>query len=269
MVGWIKELGIPLVLTSMNLTYKIANGIARRLKRWVDKKRLGKVEHDVFRYVDCLSTVQAINKLHHVERLCDIGANAGQWSYVMHQLTPQLAEVAMFEPQTKFVHKLHALELSGVKKHVYQCALGDFEQKVAISGGTASASLFKVSGNQHRFFPGSVTQESELVDVKILDQVYKKNRLAYPDLIKIDVQGYELNVLRGGREVLAHARYLVIELSLREFYRGQPPLWELWRFLDEQQYVMVDHGYELRSPSSPHELLQFDAIFMNKRFEDK
>jgi hypothetical protein len=103
--------------------------------------------------------------------------------------------------------------------------------------------------------------------VKVLDEVYKNNELDYPDVIKMDVQGYELNVLRGARNVLAHARYLVIELSLCKFYKGQPPLWELWRFLDEEQYVMVDHGYELRSPPDPHELLQFDAVFMNKRFE--
>lgn len=251
----------------MKLIYKIINGVARRMMRWVNKRQIGRVDKEIFKFTDCLATVQVINKFHPPMRLCDIGANAGHWSYVMHQLNPRLEDVVMFEPQAKLIPGLNALLLPKVRKHIYQCALGDSEQTLTLGGGTPSASLFEVADNQHHFFPGSVKQESETVEVKILDEIYKTDGLAYPDVIKIDVQGYELNVLRGARTVLAHARYLVIELSMREFYKGQPPLWELWRFLDEEQYVMVDHGFELRSYVSPFELLQFDAVFMNKRFE--
>jgi FkbM family methyltransferase len=251
----------------MKFVYKIINGIAKRLMAWVDRRRLGKVDEEIFRYTDCLATVRTINKFHSAIRLCDIGANAGHWSYVMHQLNPRLEDVVLFEPQAKLVADLHELELPGTVKHVYQCALGDSEGVLTLAGGTASASLFEIANNQHRYFPGSTNQDSEQVYVRILDEIYETDGLSFPDIIKLDVQGYELNVLRGARNVLAHARYLVIELSLREFYLGQPPLWELWKFLDQEQYVMVDHGYELRSYSAPHELLQFDAIFMNKRFE--
>lgn len=251
----------------MDIVARVVNGIAWRLKRWVDKRQMGTVDIDISKYTDCLATVQAINKYFKATRLCDIGAHKGHWSFVMHRLNPDLKSVVMFEPQAKLIDNLQNRELTGVEKKIYQCALGEMESQLTLKGGTASASLYETANNQHHYFPGSTNQESELVEVKVLDDVYKANGLAYPDLIKMDVQGYELNVLRGAQNVLANARYLVIELSLREFYRGQPPLWELWRFLDEEQYVMVDHGYELRSPTSPFELLQFDAIFMNKRFE--
>ena len=185
----------------------------------------------------------------------------------MHQLNPRMESVVMFEPQAKLISNLQSRQLIGVKKEIFQCALGDSEHQLMLIGGTASASLYEAAQIQHHYFPGSTHKESELVEVKVLDDVYRDKGLEHPDLIKMDVQGYELNVLRGARNVLANARYLVIELSLRDFYKGQPPLWELWRFLDGEQYVMVDHGYELRSVTSPFELLQFDAIFMNKRFE--
>jgi len=248
----------------MNLIYKIANSVSFRLKSWVDRKTKNNAPP---LYPDCRATIQVIAKFHQCRRLCDIGANKGQWSYVMRQINAKLEEVVMFEPQAKFVQQLHELDLPGTRKHIYQCALGDQVQKLAISGGTASASLLEVSDQQHQYFPGSVNQESELVEVRILDEVYKNNNLDYPDLIKLDVQGYELNVLKGALEVLKNARYLVIELGLREFYKGQPPMWELMKFLEEQKFVMVDHGYELRSRTGPHELLQFDGIFRNTRFE--
>jgi len=234
---------------------------------WVDKKQLGKVDKEVFRYTDCLATVRAINKYYQPQRLCDIGANAGHWSYIMHQLNPRLEDVVLFEPQAKLAHGLQELKLGNASKHLYQCALGDSARQLILAGGTASASLLEADENQHHYFPGSIHQEYEQIEVRVLDDIYKNDNLAYPDVIKMDVQGYELNVLKGAKNVLAHARYLVIELSLREFYKDQPPLWELWRFLEEEQFVMVDHGHELRSPRAPHELLQFDAIFMNKRFE--
>lgn len=251
----------------MDFVSRAINGVAWRLKRLVDRRQLNTVDEEIFKYVDCLATVEAINKFFKATRLCDIGAHKGHWSFVMHQLNPQLESVVMFEPQTKLISHLKSRKLDGVKKVIYQCALGDREQQLTLMGGTASASLYETANNQRQYFPGSTNQESEVVEVKVLDDVYRKDDLEYPDLIKMDVQGYELNVLKGARNVLAHARYLVIELSLREFYKGQPPLWQLWRFLDEEQYVMVDHGYELRSYTSPFEILQFDAVFMNKRSE--
>lgn len=249
----------------MEWVSKVANGLAWRLKQWADQRQISGVDEEVFQYVDCLATVQTINKSFKATRLCDIGAHKGHWSFVMQQLNAQLQSVVMFEPQAKLISCLKERQLGDVKKTIYQCALGDREQRLTLVGGTASASLYETAESQRHYFPGSTSQESEVVEVRVLDDIYAKEGLEYPDLIKMDVQGYELNVLRGARSVLAHARYLVIELSLREFYNGQPPLWELWRFLDEEQYVMVDHGYELRSRTPPFELLQFDAVFMNKR----
>ncbi len=249
----------------MDLLSRIATSAAGRLKRWADRRQVGLVDEEIFKYPDCLATVQTVNKFFKTTHLCDIGAYKGHWTFVMQQLNAQLQSVVMFEPQAKLISHLQDREFGGVKKKIYQCALGDREHLTALMGGTASASLYPAANTQYQYFPGSTSQESEVAEVKVLDDVYAKEDLEYPDLIKMDVQGYELNVLRGARNVLAHARYLVIELSLREFYKGQPPLWELWRFLDEEHYVMVDHGYELRSRTPPFELLQFDAVFMNKR----
>ena len=196
----------------------------------------------------------------------DIGANLGDWTYILHQINPNLKHVVMFEPQQKLQDKLRNMHLPGVEKIVYPYGLGENEEQIAIQGGTASASILKATDLQHYYFPGSLNEENEEIEVKVLDNIYAEDNLPYPDVIKLDVQGFELNVLKGARQVLSNAKYLVIELSYEEFYLGQPQLGEVIRFLEENDYTMVSHGYEWRATDNPNHILQTDGIFMNRRF---
>jgi FkbM family methyltransferase len=219
---------------------------------------------DIFKYSDCFETVKVLTKYIEPKIFLDIGANAGQWSYVLSQIV-DLEQVVLFEPQSNLQTTLKELDLGDAKKCIFQCALGETQGEMKLSGGSPSASLLDAGSNQHDFFPGTFHDESEIVSINRLDDIYQQNDLPAPDLIKIDVQGYELNVLRSGKDTLSKAKYLVIELSFREFYVGQPPLWELMKFLDEQDFVLVDYGYALRSRSYPEEILQIDGIFMNRK----
>lgn len=219
----------------------------------------------IFKYRDSFETVRVLIQFIKPKYLCDIGAYTGKWSFVMHQMNPGLEHVVLFEPQRKFREELRALPLGNVQKVIYECGLGDEEKSLTIKGGTSSASILDVAPAQTQFFPDSVKQDEEKIGIKVLDDIYSRDKLPYPDVIKIDVQGYELNVLKGARQVLSKAKYLVIELSFREFYAGQPPLSEVLQFLEMNDFMMVSHGYELRSSKSPLEILQMDGIFVNTK----
>lgn len=214
---------------------------------------------------DLFETTSCVTQFIQPKYLCDIGANCGQWAYVLHQLNPDLQHVVFFEPQNKFQEKLHSLRLPGVSKVIYQCGLGEKEERLSIKGGTASASFLEATDIQEDYFPNSILFAKEEVEIKVLDKIYAQNELPYPDLIKIDVQGFELSVLRGAVNVLSQAKCLVIELSFRQFYDGQPPLWEIFKFLEENNYIMVGRGWESRATKNRAELLQLDGIFINTR----
>lgn len=219
----------------------------------------------VLQHRDCLETIRVLRRFCMPTIAYDVGANYGQWSYVLHQVCG-LRHVVMFEPQAACSERLIALRLDGAKKIFYPYALGDSEGTLFLRGGGASASMLEATGAQLSYFPGSVEPgESEPVTVRRLDAVYEKDRLPVPDLIKIDVQGFELNVLRGAHTMLQNVRCLVVELSLRTFYEQQPKLSELLRFLEDNGFVMVGRGFEWVSRSYPHELLQVDGIFLNSR----
>lgn len=221
-------------------------------------------ESEIFKHIDCLETIDALLKLTQPRYICDIGANAGHWTYVLQQVNPRLEHVVLFEPQQKYQQDLQKLSLPGVKKIIYPCGLGAKKERLSLKGGTASAS-FLPADQQFDFFPNSLDNEAEEVEIRLLDEIYENESLPTPDLIKIDVQGFELSVLNGGRMTLRKSSYLVIELSLRQFYKDQPSLWQILKFLEDNHFVMVGRGFEWRSWTNPAEIVQFDAIFMNNK----
>jgi len=220
-------------------------------------------DRDVQRFTDCAETVRALLALYKPTHLLDIGAYQGSWAWVLRRLHAGLESAVLVEPQAKRQAALQALELPGVRKTVFACALGASPGSGVLTGGTASASLL-APREQRTLFPGSLGAETETVEVRTIDALYAGRALPQPDLVKLDVQGGELGVLEGGRGVIAGARCLVVELSLRPFYEAQPPLWQLLRFLEEQDFMLAGRGYEWRLAANPAELLQFDGIFLRR-----
>jgi FkbM family methyltransferase len=63
------------------------------------------------------------------------------------------------------------------------------------------------------------------------------------DFIKLDVQGSELDVLRGGTRLLATVRALEVEVELNPIYRDQPLFGDVDRFLREHGFVLWRLGH--------------------------
>jgi FkbM family methyltransferase len=244
---------------------KVFKRLSLEMLRLSKKFEYAGCDSRIFRYTDCFETIDILLKFIQPKYLCDIGANAGNWTYVLSQMNPALEHVVFFEPQSQYQEKLQSLSLPRVTKVVYPCGLGEREEKLLIKGGTASAS-FLDSEQQNKYFPNSISQkqqEQEEVEIRILDAIYASDNLPIPDVIKLDVQGFELEVLKGSINLLKKSKYLVIELSFRQFYRDQPYLWEIIKLLEENKYIMVGKGFEWRYHENRSEILQMDAIFRN------
>jgi hypothetical protein len=66
-----------------------------------------------------------------------------------------------------------------------------------------------------------------------LDLVSKQNG---PYLLKIDTQGYEMEVLKGSKNILNIVSYLLVEVSLVELYQGQKLLKDILDFLSKKNF---------------------------------
>jgi hypothetical protein len=82
--------------------------------------------------------------------------------------------------------------------------------------------------------------------------------------LKIDVQGYEKQVLEGAPRVLGSCRAVIAEMSLLPLYEGQVLAKELWNQLTEQGFEPWSLEPGFRHPATGR-MLQLDGIFVRRR----
>jgi FkbM family methyltransferase len=101
------------------------------------------------------------------------------------------------------------------------------------------------------------------VPVITLDTLLEEGRIRSPVLLKIDVQGAELEVLSGGETMLNSTEYALIEISLLEFFKGGPQLYDVIKFMKARGFVTYDmSGLQYRPLDNA--LSQIDLSFVKE-----
>lgn len=175
------------------------------------------LRHGVYAAVE---HVEAI-RLCEAATLVDVGANKGQFSLVFRALRPDGAIIA-FEPLPEEGDLFERLFAGDPRARLHRVALSD-EETVAdlhVTERRDSSSLLVPGDGQKAAF-GICEKGTIRVPVTKLDGRYLRAGLTAPVLLKIDVQGAELRVLRGCAD-LAVFDFIYVELSYVELYGGQP-----------------------------------------------
>jgi FkbM family methyltransferase len=162
----------------------------------------------------------------------DIGANKGQFILEAIKWHPDAQYIA-FEP-LKTERAVMARVLKGIKHlTIHPIALGAAECRVPIyvSAAPDSSSVLRQAPLQSECFPGTHNIGLEEIVMRRCDVVIGRSQLRAPVVCKIDVQGYELNVLQGFGGLLQSVDYLIVELTNAQFYDGAPNSAEVIAFL--------------------------------------
>jgi FkbM family methyltransferase len=176
-----------------------------------------------------------------VSVVVDVGANKGQFSLLARQRWPQ-AFIYAFEPLDAAAASYRAVFTRDALTRLQQSAVGDVPGKadLHISRRQDSSSLLPVGELQNRIFPG--TEETGTVSVPVvrLQDVLRREDLGEAALLKIDVQGYELQVLKGAGELLRQFKYVYAECSSLELYTGQALAHEVSAHLDSSGFRLLN-----------------------------
>jgi FkbM family methyltransferase len=194
--------------------------------------------------------------------ILDVGANRGQFTLACQLSHPDVPVVA-FEP----IYDEAAIfrEIHGQRQHIrlIDTALGDTNStaKLHLSQRRDSSSLLPISKLQTALFADTHEVGTIIVSVKRLDEFAKHWLGRSRQLLKLDVQGFELAVLRGAEMTLESCSHVYAECSEVALYEGQALRPEVEKFLSV-------HGFHpdgrFNEQLSNGKLIQADFLFVRR-----
>lgn len=204
-----------------------------------------------------------------IRTILDIGANVGQFARLAHAVLPQ-ATIYSFEPLAD-CHQELSRALSGFDRfHAINCALGDFTGEVDFwkSAHTPSSSLLPMTPAHEAAYPESRHNTRVKVGIRPLDQVSPELDLQDNLLVKIDVQGYEGSVIRGGVATFRRAAVVLIETSFVSLYREQLLFADVLGEMKVLGFTFLGNMAQYDDPRSGCPLFA-DSFFLNTRYADR
>jgi len=197
----------------------------------------------------------------------DIGANVGQWSSALLEITsPERLEI--FEPNPQ-AHALLMTRIAGrPAARVHQLALGSEPGTLTLNVTATStfASLLSPLESVRKYYGAHNMEVAERVAVRVetLDNVVRDMQRI--DLIKLDVQGFERQVIAGAGQTLGRARALLVEANFVPHYETEDTFSTITELLKE-------HGFELWDLSPPFRAasgraLWCDAVYVQRSLID-
>lgn len=184
----------------------------------------------------------------------DIGAYEGNWTCDFKQIYPDCA-VMMVEGQ---LLKEPALIKT---KNAYK----DVDYRIALLGASEAGVTFNIYETASSVLTEhhDTNAKTETRNLVTLDKLLEANTFKKPDFIKIDTQGYELEILKGGEKTLAHAEFVLLEVSFLDIYVNCPLVTDTINFMKERGFVVYDICTLMKRPLD-NALFQSDFLFIKE-----
>lgn len=195
----------------------------------------------------------------------DVGAYTGEVASVYRTIFAD-ARIFCFEPNPSSFAQLQAKMHADERVRMMQAAVTAHGEHVVLNSNSAPAtsSVLRTDTRADKHWGHGLldTREEIRVASVTLDQFCRDEGLSHIDILKIDVQGSELSVLRGARSLLSRGgiNLIYLELILCPTYESQPRLAEYLELMDEAGYVLCNYFDPV---VKRHRLLQMDALFMS------
>jgi len=185
----------------------------------------------------------------------DAGANVGQFARAMAETFPS-ASMVSFEPLPEVAERFRKNLADCRRVRLVETAVGSFDGNVTFYPQEYDLASSALQSNS------VAGQQPTPIEVPLsrLDSVLRDVELPGPVLLKLDLQGYELEALRGAVQTLARTDYVLLEIALQPAYSGEPDFDMLNDFLRSQGFVFRSPIDLLRGEKG--EVLQMDALYV-------
>lgn len=188
----------------------------------------------------------------------DIGSNIGEWSMSVKKIFPQ-AIFYLIDPIIEMKEYLEEFCRKQPGSKYFLVGIGSKNEKVFL---TTFGETYEGSTMMFGDVPAFKNQNKQReVDVVTIDSLLQNSLIQVPDIVKIDVQGFELEVLKGADCLFGKTELFIIEVSLFKFNDHTPEIAQIIKFMSAENYVIYDIPGYLRRPFDGA-LAQIDICFV-------
>lgn len=199
--------------------------------------------------------------------ILDVGANRGQTATRYRSVFPN-ADIVCFEPFPESMEILQQTHADDHKVRTVPLAVGRESGTATfhVNQTSGTNSLFPRPSSSRRYYETKSAPVTTIeVRVTTLDSFLSEQNLTSIDILKFDIQGGELNALRGAQSTLESGGFALIytEAFFVPHYEGAPLFHEISSFLNDFGYTLFDL-YDLKKARNGQ--LRFcDALFVSSQ----
>ncbi len=188
----------------------------------------------------------------------DIGACVLHWYKKAYSVWPN-ARYIMFDAlqETEFLYQKHSLEYSHGILSNENDKLVDFYYNVEMPGGCSYyQENEKINGPAARFYNDKHKRQMKTIT---LDTLAENKNYPLADLIKMDVQGAELDIIKGAPKCVEYAKDIILELQDVDYNKGAPKTNEVIQYMKSIGFLCVAKKFS-------QNIFDADYHFKNERY---
>ena len=173
----------------------------------------------------------------------DIGSHRGKLTKLMNELYAN-SSMYCFEPNESMNLSLQKI---GKNVKVFNYAVGEKngEEKILINKIDLTHTLSKINKNSQylkikNFIIGKSEEKIVYKKIKVvsLTNFCKTNKIKRIDFLKVDVEGYEYEVLKGAKDIIKNVRFIMLEVQKNDMYADYSKS-EIENFLKKNNFVLI------------------------------
>ena len=236
----------------------------------VIKRFLRQIGIEISRYNPDTNNSALLKKyldLYSISDVIDVGANIGQFGVLLREAGYK-NKIISFEPLKDSYVTLQKRCAKYKKWDCFPYGVGSEKGKLKInvSRNKVSSSILEVTSLSTVADEQTTFESSSTIEIITLDEFLKDKLNSEKSIyLKIDVQGFELEVLKGSLELLKNIKIIQLEMSFVALYKNGPLYKEIVSWMENQNFELYTIIPDFRDVDSGR-MLQADGVFVNKRF---
>lgn len=232
------------------------------IKRYI-KELINSIGYEINRSDKCPSFNLLGLKNYNISSIIDIGANEGQFAKFIQKHFP-LSDIYCFEPIPEAYHRLEKwADKMNSRIHIYNMAIGEENGTIDFyihESHPTSSSILRATS----LHPFGKSQNKITISIVSIDDFIQANKINLKKdiLVKMDVQGYERYVIKGGGHLLSEAVACKLEIIIFDYYEGQSNLLDIFNRMYELGYTYAGNFEQGYKPDG--KVFYIDVLFLKK-----